>query len=166
MKESRIMLTGFMGSGKTTVARALARRLDYPFVDTDKYIEQCAGMSVSEIFRKHGEQFFRTLEHNVTFDFLKDREIVVSSGGGYILTNVCYQLAWDNFTIFYIDTPVDKCLRRIGIGVGRPLAAGKSAEDITELYKKRAPVYRTRCTHVINGDQTVDKIVDDIVKLL
>lgn len=160
MKDNRIMLTGFMGSGKTSVATALARELNYPFLDTDKYIEEREGMSVADIFAQRGEAYFRTLEHRITFDLMKDFSAVISSGGGYILTDAVYQQAASNFNLVFLDTPFEVCLGRIKTDQSRPLAAARTDEELLKLYNYRRGVYRARSDFSVDGSQ---KLLSDIV---
>ncbi len=164
MKYNRILLTGFMGSGKSTIGRALSVRLGYPFVDTDARIEQNEGMSVSELFAQHGELYFRTQEHRVTYELTKRHNLVVSSGGGFILTNAVYQLAAANFTIVFIDAPFELCLTRIRQDDTRPLAKDKSDKELRALYNARKKIYQVRCDFSVDGSKTMlSDIVGDIV---
>ncbi len=163
MKCRRIMLTGFMGSGKSTVGRALAARLRYPFADTDALIEEREGRKVSDIFSERGEAHFRHLEHRITHDLTRDDSLVVSSGGGYIMTNAVYQIAAANFTIVYIDTPFDLCLQRIKDDKKRPLAAGRADEELHRLFLRRKSLYRVRCDFSVDGSKDTASIVEDIL---
>ncbi len=165
VKDNRILLTGFMGSGKTTIGRALSVRLGYPFADTDALIEEHEGMSISEMFSKRGELYFRTQEHRVTYELTKEDALVVSSGGGYILTNAVYQLAAASFTIVYIDAPFELCLSRIRQDDTRPLAQGKSEEELRRLYNARKDIYRVRCDFSVDAAKPMlSDIVADIIK--
>lgn len=165
MKDNRILLTGFMGSGKSTIGRALSVRLGYPFVDTDALIEEMEGMTITEIFHKYGEPHFRTLEHRLTYELTKQDSLVVSSGGGFILTNAVYQLASSNFTIVYLDTPFEICLARIKKEDTRPLAQGKSDKELFNLYNKRKDIYQVRCDFSVDASQfLLSDIVNDIVE--
>lgn len=167
MKDNRIMLTGFMGSGKTSVATALARELGYPFLDTDQLIEEHEGMSVADIFAQHGEAYFRTLEHRITFELTRDFKVVVSSGGGYILTNAVYQQAAANFNLVFLDTPFELCLSRIQNDPTRPLAASRNPEELRQLFNRRRGVYRARSDITVDGSQPLlSDIVHEIIEKL
>ena len=82
MKADKVYLVGFMGAGKTSVGRALARRLDWQPVDVDELIEQRERLPVSEIFARHGEPYFRAAEREVLTEQLPKRHVVVATGGG------------------------------------------------------------------------------------
>ncbi len=81
----RVVLTGYRGTGKTTVGRLVADRLGWPFIDTDPLIEQLAGMPIAQIFQSRGEEYFRDLESQVIADLDKSPQAVISAGGGAIL---------------------------------------------------------------------------------
>ncbi|MFA9380119.1 MAG: shikimate kinase [Acetanaerobacterium sp.] len=164
VKYNRILLTGFMGSGKSTIGRALSVRLGYPFVDTDALIEQNEGKSVAELFKERGEMEFRTLEHRITYDLTRKTALVVSSGGGYILTNSVYQLAAGNFTIVYVDAPFELCLGRIKQDSTRPLAQGRTPEELHALYESRNGIYQVRCDFKVDASKMLlSDIITDII---
>lgn len=164
VKYDRVLLTGFMGSGKSTVGRALAARMGCVFADTDAMIEQAEGTSIAELFRTRGEVYFRTLEHRLTYELSKREKLVTSSGGGFILTNAVYQLAASNFTIVYIDTPFEVCYARIRQDKNRPLAAGKSEQELRELYDARAKIYQIRCDFSVDASKPMcSDVVEDII---
>ncbi|MFN5829806.1 MAG: shikimate kinase, partial [Bacteroidota bacterium] len=77
-----VYLTGFMGSGKTTVGKKLAAQLNYTFIDLDSYIEKQEGRSISELFNEHGENYFREVEHQCLQTLLKLEKLVIACGGG------------------------------------------------------------------------------------
>ncbi|CAN5689019.1 shikimate kinase [soil metagenome] len=133
-------LVGYMGSGKTSVGRILARNLRWEFVDLDQAIEKEAGRKITEIFSEFGEQHFRELEHRVLLDSLDDTsERVVSCGGGIVirpdnrerLKEVATVFLQENLEVLYQRT------RR----PGRPLRGGGYGE-FEERYKERLPHYR------------------------
>lgn len=145
----RIYLTGFMGSGKTTVGRILARRLAVPFVDLDQEIELRAGMRVREIFALHGEPAFRRMEHDALRATLDLPEVVVATGGGTTVFESNARLIRENGLSVWLNTPFAAIVGRIG-GLGkedRPLF--KDETQALALYRERLPAYR-------RADLTVD----------
>ena len=92
MKADKVYLVGFMAAGKTTVARALAKRLDWQAVDIDELIEQREHMTVSDIFAKHGEAYFRAAERQILAEQTLPRHIVVATGGGDDASLVAFAL--------------------------------------------------------------------------
>lgn len=132
-------LVGYMGSGKSSVGRALARSLGWDFVDLDRAIEREAGRTIPEIFAESGEQHFRELEHRVLLDALEDRaERVVACGGGVVvrpdnrehLREVATVFLWEDLEVLYERT------RR----PGRPLRGG-GFEEFEKRYNERLPHY-------------------------
>ena len=85
--KKNVVLTGMMGVGKSTIGRSLALKLSYDFVDIDKIIEKIEGSSISSIFKKKSENYFRSLEHKITLKELEKNNMVISLGGGAFLNN-------------------------------------------------------------------------------
>ena len=121
---SHVFLVGFMGSGKSTVGRIVAERLDLPFVDLDGAIERRAGMSVSDIFATHGEPGFRDLEHDELALLGDAARSVVACGGGVVIEDRDRILLRRLGTVVYLRVTADEALARIGSTDGRPLLTG------------------------------------------
>jgi shikimate kinase len=139
-----VVLTGFMGTGKTTVGRLLAELLGYEFVDTDQLIEQRHG-SIPEIFRESGEGEFRRLERAVANELAERRQLVISTGGRLLLDAVNAARLMATGEVFCLTASVDTILDRVASddpAVERPLLAGDDARvRITELLAERAGAY-------------------------
>jgi shikimate kinase len=139
-----VVLTGFMGTGKTTVGRLLAERLGYGFVDTDQLIEQRHG-PIPEIFRESGEGEFRRLERAVADELAERRQLVISTGGRLMLDAVNAARLTATGDVFCLTASVDTILVRVagdGAAAERPLLAGDDARArITELLAERAEAY-------------------------
>lgn len=145
----RIYLTGFMGSGKTTVGRRLAARLGAPFMDLDQEIEAHAGMTVREIFERQGEPAFRQMELEALRGTLALSDVVVATGGGTMVFEGNSRLIRSNGLAVWLNPPFATIAARIG-GVGkadRPLF--KDEVQALALYRERLPAYR-------RADLTVD----------
>ena len=135
-----ILLVGFMGSGKSTVGRELARTTGRPLVDTDDVIEQMAGKGIPEIFADEGEPGFRALERVCLLGLADAQPSIVSCGGGIVTTAACRELlARLGFTVF-LEVGVDEALERIGASSSRPLLKG--ADEMRVLLDERLPWYR------------------------
>lgn len=138
----RILLTGFMGAGKTTVGRMLATRLGVPFRDVDEMVEERAGQSVRELFERAGEAEFRRLELAAFADACALDPVVVALGGGTLSQPEGYERARACGLVVWLNPPFAVIARRIGaLGkVDRPLFRDELAAF--DLYRQRLPVYR------------------------
>lgn len=138
----RIFLTGFMGAGKTTVGRLLARRLGVAFIDLDEEIEAEAGMSVREIFSAEGEGAFRRRENEALRRILAQPDVVVATGGGTMAQEANARLLQASGLTIWLNPPFGVIARRIG-GMGkadRPLF--KDEAQALALYRERLLAYR------------------------
>jgi shikimate kinase len=138
----RIFLTGFMGAGKTTVGRLLARRLGMPFADLDEEIEGEAGMSVREIFATLGEGAFRRRESEALRRILTHSDVVVATGGGTMAQEANARLLQASGLTIWLSPPFGVIAQRIG-GMGkadRPLFRDEA--QALALYRERLPAYR------------------------
>jgi shikimate kinase len=138
----RVFLTGFMGSGKTTVGRLLSDRLQLPFIDLDGEIELRAGMSVKEIFERGGEALFRRLEQETLATAVARPEAVIATGGGTVTVERNLRLLDEGGVSVWIDPPFSIISQRIG-ALGkedRPLF--QTEAQALELYRQRLPAYR------------------------
>ena len=134
-----VALTGFMGSGKTTVGRVLAERLGRPFVDLDQELESRAGATIPDLFRTRGEASFRALEEEVACELLSRSEsVVIALGGGTVVSEqVRSELRAHAFTVL-LEVEPEVAWGRVR-GAGRPLA--QDAEAFEALYRSREPLY-------------------------
>ena len=122
MKQNNIVLTGLMGSGKTTVGNLLAESIDgFSFVDTDDVIVETMNMSINTIFEKYGEAKFRQIEKNVIFNLTEDENCIISLGGGAFEDDETRNFLLENSVVFYLKASVDTLYERIKNDNSRPL---------------------------------------------
>lgn len=163
-----VVLTGFMGTGKTTVGRRLADRLGYRFVDTDELIVARHG-PIPQIFADHGEDTFRRHERVVAAELSARDGLVVSTGGRLMLDGVNAELLGDTGTVVCLVASVGTIVQRVtadGSWSTRPLLAGDDAIDrIVALLDERRAGYG-RFTPVETDDRSPDQVVDAIVEVL
>ncbi len=159
-----IVLIGFMGSGKSTVGRLLARKSGRYFLDADALIESQQGRPIPEIFTKEGEAFFRKLESESAEWMAKCvRGTVISTGGGMPLVVERLQ---DIGTVVYLKLPFEKILERIPPGErnGRPLFG--DIERAERLYTEREKVYEARAHLTVDASASAEEVVETVLSLL
>jgi shikimate kinase len=156
-----IVLVGMMGAGKSSVGRRLAARLGVAFVDADTEIESAAGMTIPEIFAKHGEDYFRSGEARVIARLLDNGPQVLATGGGSIMNQHTRDLIHIKGISVWLKADLDVLLKRTKRRSDRPLA-----EKIKDLLPVREPVYALSDVVVQSRDEPHENIVDEIVALL
>lgn len=140
-----------MGSGKSAVGRALARRLGRAHVDVDDRVVASAGRTIAEVFDSDGEAGFRALETDALTDALDGVPSVISTGGGIVLAEANRLMLADGRSIVvWLDATIDTLVGRVGDGRGRPLLRGDVRETLTAMVRDREPLY----------DQVADLRVD------
>jgi len=164
MKADKIYLVGFMAAGKTTMARALARRLDWQPVDIDEAIESREHDSVAGIFARHGEAYFRAVERTVLLDQLATRHSVVATGGGTFADPQNRSIINRDGLSVWLDVPIDRLVTRIPADGRRPLAADRAGLD--RLYHQRRPFYEQAHLRLDAGRAGVDALVEWLVDWL
>ena len=141
MIENAIVLVGPMGSGKSTVGRALARRLGVPHIDTDDRVVETAGRSIPEIFESEGEERFRALE-SAALSSAMAIPAVISTGGGVVVSEANRTLLMDaDAMVVWLDGSIDALVARVGSGRNRPLLQGDVRTALTEKLAERNPGY-------------------------
>lgn len=156
----KVYLIGMPGSGKSTVGRSLAKKLDLPFYDLDGLVEKEALMFTNELIEKYGIDKFRELETKVLTN-LNFNEGIVACGGG-VVENKANKEAMDGIVIF-LDVNNDLIEKRLENDYERPLL---KTYTIEELYTKRFLLYQHFATKNVSNEKTVEKTVDAIITLL
>lgn len=156
-----IYLCGFMGCGKTTVGKALAKKLGVAFYDLDSFIEEKSGMTIPEIFEKYGEAHFRELESSAISDF-RDRSGVIATGGGALLSERNADIANTLGITVFIDTPFEICYDRIKGDKNRPIAFNSTKEQLFSRYSERYPLYKAHSAKTVDGSLPLTEIAAEI----
>lgn len=163
-----VVLVGMMGAGKTAVGKALAARLDVPFLDSDAEIEAAANMTVPEIFVRDGEPFFRRKESQVIARLLDEARGVLSTGGGAFLAEANRRMISEKGVSVWLNAPVEVLWNRVRHKDSRPLLRTSNPRaTLQELYEARKPFYREADLMVLSeGDVSVEQMVDRVLAAL
>jgi shikimate kinase len=163
----KIYLVGFMAAGKTTVGRALARRLGWQAEDIDDLIERRERMTVADIFARHGEPHFRQAERDILQLLRPIRHVVVATGGGTFADADNRAFINQDGVSVWLDVPLADIVARIPLDGRRPLAADRAA--LERLYTARLDAYRLAHVRVAGGRvphaTVVDRIIEAITEL-
>lgn len=166
MIQSPIFLLGFMASGKTTVGRALAARLNALFIDLDEEIIKCAGKPIAEIIRQEGEPYFRQLEAECLQQAAREKSVVIALGGGAFTQAANRHLVSQIGISIWLDAPFELCWQRIQTdAVVRPLAPTR--EEAQTRYQQRSPIYQQALMRVpVTEQASPESLVDQILTQL
>ena len=160
-----LVFLGMMGSGKSSIGNLVSIKLELPFIDIDSLIVENAGMSISKIFERKGEVYFRNLEEKITLKTLKKIKNVISlGGGGFINTKIRKEVLDNNFS-FWLDWDESILVKRIKDSKKRPLVFKSTDHKIKAIIKDRSKIY-TKAQFKINCNKlTKTEIVKKIVKI-
>lgn len=166
--DGNIFLVGFMGAGKSTIARALTRELDCPLVEMDERIEQEQGMSINDIFARFGEDRFRDLESRLILDLGQGEPQVVSCGGGVVLKPENVQNMKKSGRIVYLSATPETVYERVKDSDERPILNGHMSVDyIAGLMEKRRMLYEGAADiTVVTDDKTRTELCAEIIRRL
>jgi shikimate kinase len=164
VKADKIYLVGFMAAGKTSVARALARRLGWNTVDIDEAIEQRERQTVADIFSRQGETYFRAAERAALMDQIPRRHLVVATGGGtFVDAHNRAAINADGASV-WLDVPLDRLIDRVPADGRRPLAADRAGFE--RLYYQRRAAYEQAHVRLDAARASVDALVEQLVDWL
>lgn len=164
LQSRSLVLVGMMGAGKSSIGRRLAARLEIPFVDADAEIERAAGMTISDIFAKHGEASFRSGEARVIARLLEAGPQVLATGGGAFMNTDTRVLIGQKGISIWLKADYDILMRRIRRRNDRPLLNTENpADTLKRLIEERYPVYGLADVTVHSRDVPHDTIVDEIL---
>jgi shikimate kinase len=159
-----ISLCGMMGSGKSSIGKILANKLNYNFIDVDKMIEIDAGKTIKKIFEEDGEQYFRDLEEKKTINILELKETIVSLGGGAIINkNIRGSIKKNSYNI-YLNVNIDILTKRLQNSKTRPLIYKKNLKkELINLIGIREKFYR-KADLIVKNEKNIIETTENIIK--
>lgn len=162
-KDTRIYIMGFMGAGKSTIGKKLARALGYSFIDLDHYICEKSGCTIEEIFKNKGEAYFRELEHQSLLEVAEHKQVVIALGGGTPLRPENLDIILKDTSI-YVQMPEGALFQRLIHSKNpRPLLQGLSEEELKDYIhhtlQKREPIYLKASIHMDGLNYTAESLV-------
>ena len=168
MENKNVFLIGFMGSGKSTIARLLSEEMENELIEMDETIETEAGCSINQIFEMYGEAYFRDLETALVARIADKGGCVVSCGGGAVLRPENVENMRKNGTIVYLSATPETIYKRVRHSTNRPLLNGNmNVEHITQLMEKRLSIYESAADVVIDvNDKEKVNIVKEILSVM
>lgn len=162
-----IVLTGFMGTGKSSVGRLLAQRLGFRFCDLDARIVEEQGISINEIFSRHGEPHFRALETAAVRRLAREQQNVISTGGGAVIAPENRQLLMETGVVVNLTASVEEICRRLREETDRPLLQeNRSEERIERMLADREPYYAHAELRIDTTGKSVEDVVAEIIVYL
>ena len=166
MSDKKIYLCGFMASGKTTVGKALSRKLNIDYVDTDELLVETYGLGIPAIFEKYGEDYFRDLEHDIAKKTADMKGGVVSTGGGMLTFDRNGEVLQKSGIIICLVRDFDSIYREIKSDKNRPLAQTKTKDELREVYESRILKYQKYADYIVGNDGSVDDCVKKIMSII
>lgn len=166
MLGKKIILCGFMASGKTTIGRALAKRINIEYVDTDELLVKTYGMDIPTIFEKYGEEYFRDLEHNIAKKVVEMPVAVISTGGGMLTFERNGELLKKTGIIICLVRDFDKIYEDLLADKNRPLAKSKSKDELTSLYDMRISKYQKYADYTVENNGSPEDCIKKIISII
>ncbi len=175
MKNKLVYLTGFMGSGKSTVGPILANTLGWDFFDLDHVIENKTGQKIRNLFDEKGEEFFRKLETETLKEISNGNELIISLGGGTIVSDTNLEILKSHGTIIFLESSFDSIYKRLRYKRDRPVLMASNEEEvkrdefinrISKIYSERKKYYEQADLKINTDKISVGETVDKITKIV
>lgn len=165
LKERSIVFIGFMGVGKTTIGKLVAKKLYRDFIDVDEEIEKEYNMPISKMFEVYGEKVFREKEREYITKVCRQKLNVISLGGGAFLQEEIRKVCLENCIVFYLDLSWDSWKERINLIIdSRPVLKGKDLDEMESLFYERQPYYSEHHSKVTTDNLDPEEVSDYIVE--
>lgn len=159
-----IVLIGMMGSGKTHMGRLIAKKLGWPFFDSDQLVEEKAGCSIADIFKLWGEDKFRDVEARTIQDLVNLKRTVIATGGGAVLNPDTADRIFSQSYSVWVHADIDRIFERVSRNENRPLLACENPKDVLQkLMQERQPVYEKAEYRIDSGAQDDNAAVQGLL---
>ena len=163
--KKNLVLTGMMGSGKTTIGKSLSQRLEMGFADVDAIIEKKVGLSISEIFKRKGEKAFRDMEEVESIKILKKTNLIIALGGGAFINENIRNETKKNSVSVWLDLDVEMLYKRVKESKKRPLLKNSSKEELIKIYNLRKKIYSLADFKVQCGSKNKEQIITEVLQI-
>lgn len=164
LREQSIVLIGFMGVGKTTIGKAIAKKLYRDFIDIDEEIEKEFNLPTTKIFETYGEKIFRQKEREIIEKFCNQKLKIISVGGGAFLQEEIKNICLSKCIVFFLDLSWDSWKERVSMIIdSRPVLQGKNRDEMKQLFDNRQPIYENHHSRVTTDNKKVEEVADYIV---
>ena len=160
-----LIFLGMMGSGKSSIGNLVSKKLNLPFVDIDSLIIESTGMTISEIFKKKSENYFRNIEEKITLKCLKKIKNVISLGGGGFINAKIRKEVLNNHFSFWLNWDNSILIKRIKNSKKRPLVFESTDQEIRAIIKDRSKIYSHAQFKINCNKLTKNEIVKKIIKI-
>lgn len=169
-KKTKIILTGYRGTGKTSVGIIVADRLSFAFVDIDREIEKQQGQRISDMVAEHGWSYFRAAERDVLSSLFSRENLVVAPGGGAILHREVWKKLMETSLVVWLQADEHTIGRRLSAdslsASQRPSLTGEDMiQEITAVLAEREPLYRQGSHYAVSTDKPVEEVVEEVLAL-
>tara|TARA_Y100000817_G_scaffold141195_1_gene110632 strand:- start:460 stop:975 length:516 start_codon:yes stop_codon:yes gene_type:complete len=163
--KKNLVLTGMMGSGKTTIGKSLSQRLKMEFIDIDAIIEKKVGLSISEIFEIKGEKAFRDEEEKESKKILKKTNLIIALGGGaFINENIRNEIKKSSVSV-WLDLDIKMLYKRVKESKKRPLLKNSSEEELIRIYNLRKKIYSLADFKVQCSYKNKEQIITEVLQI-
>ena len=163
--KKNLVLTGMMGTGKSTIGDNLSKKLKIEFIDIDHIIEEKLSLSIFQIFQNKGEKFFRRIEEQESMKYLKKNGAIIALGGGAFINKKIRKYVKDNSFSVWLDLDNSKLFKKLENNKKRPLLENISEKDFKKLHDERKKVYSLADFKINCDSKSKDQIVKEIEKI-
>ncbi len=163
-----LILSGFMGSGKTTIAKVVSSKLGCNYLDIDECIEEMSNLKIKNIFKDYGEKYFRSLESKIVRKTMQDNldNYIIATGGGTFLYEENAEILKNMGIVVYLNRSFDNIYKDISKDRIRPLILNRTFEEIRALYNERKQLYLKYADILLENNESLEECVKEVIKIM